>query len=109
MIHLPADPPGPPKNATVTEFFKDSISIAWQPPEYDGGSPVTGYHVERRLTSSNRWLKVTKETLTTMTFKDTDVVEDNEYEYRIMAENKVGVGPPSEPTPPVKAVDPWCK
>jgi titin len=93
---------------TVTEYFKNSISISWQAPESDGGAPVTGYHVERRLTSSNRWLKINKEKVEATEFKDAEVVEDNEYEYRVMAENSVGVGPPSEPCG-AKAVDPWSE
>ncbi|ELT96016.1 hypothetical protein CAPTEDRAFT_49277, partial [Capitella teleta] len=97
LIHNSSDPPGPPRDLTVTEYFKSSISISWQAPESDGGSPVTGYNVERRLVSSKRWLKINKETVTETNYTDTDVVEDNEYEYKTMAENSVGVGPPSEP------------
>jgi titin len=102
------DPPGPPRNLAVSEHFKNSITITWQPPESDGGAAVTGYHIERRVLSSNRWLKINKEIVTEETFKDTEVVEDTEYEYRTMAENSVGVGPPCEPCQG-KAVDPWTK
>ena len=35
--------------------------------------------------------------------------EDANYEFRIAAENKAGVGPASEPTAPVKAKEPVCK
>ena len=104
----PHDPPGPPENVQITEVFHDSITMTWEPPESDGGSPVTGYYIERRMTSSSRWVKVTKEALTELTYTDKEVIEDTEYEYRIVAENKVGCGPPAT-TKPVVAKDPFSK
>ena len=38
-----------------------------------------------------------------------ELVEDNEYVFRIVAENKVGAGPPSTVTDAIKAKDPWSK
>jgi len=70
---------------------------------------VTGYHLERRLTSREQWLKINKGAVTELQFKVTDLVEGNEYEFRIMAENKIGVGPPSSPYPPFVAKDPFSK
>ena len=101
------DPPGPPESPEIVETFGDHITLTWQPPAFDGGSPVTGYYVERCVSTSTRWLKVTKEAISELTFSDTEVIEDNEYSYRIMAENKVGVGAPCSPTKPVIAKDPW--
>ena len=83
--------------------------LSWQPPTEDGGTPVTGYLVERRQSSSTRWMMLTREAVAETTYKATDLIEDNEYEFRIMAVNKVGQGPPSSPTKPKVAKDPWCK
>lgn len=102
-----SDLPSAPEKLTVTETSKSSISLSWSPPTSDGGSPVTGYHVERCLAGSSRWLRVGKSETTSYT--DKEVVEDTEYQYQVSAENKVGVGPPSEPTQPVTAKDPWSK
>ena len=105
-----SDPPGPPEAPEIAEFSSTHVTVTWQPPENDGGSPVTGYHIERRVTNSQRWVKVNKDAaVTELTFTDKEVIEDNEYEYRIMAENKVGVGPPSSPSQPVTAKDPFGK
>jgi len=79
--------------------------VTWQPPKEDGGSPVAGYHVERRVTSSPRWIKINKAAISELQLKVTDLLEENEYEFRIMAENKIGVGPPSSPCPPFVAKD----
>ena len=51
--------------------------------------------------------KVGKSTETT--YADKEIVEDTQYMYRVLAENKVGPGPPSEPTQPVTAKDPWSE
>jgi titin len=83
--------------------------VTWKPPSNDGGSPIAGYHIERHLTSSTRWVKLNKKLLIELTFKDDDLKEGMEYEYRVMAENKAGVGPPSEPSKPFTAKNPWSE
>ena len=103
------DPPGPPENLTVTEMFNDHCTLSWQPPKEDGGAEVTGYVIERRLAGSTRWVVANKEPVTDVTTTLGDLVDGNEYEFRVTAENKVGQGAPSEPTKPVLAKDPWTK
>lgn len=104
-----ADKPGPPEAPEIKDVTKTSCLVTWQPPKQDGGSPVTGYHVERRITSSPRWIKINKAAITELQLKVTDLIEGNEYEFRIMAENKIGVGPPSSPCPPFLAKDAFGK
>ena len=55
-----SDPPGPPENVEVKDITKETCVLTWEVPAFDGGSPILGYHVERRMTSSTRWLKVRK-------------------------------------------------
>jgi hypothetical protein len=47
--------------------------------------------------------------VTELTYKVNDLVEGSEYEFRVSAENKVGVGPPSSPSKPFVAKDPFSK
>lgn len=47
---------GAPKGIDSTE---DSITIQWTRPRHDGGSPITGYVVEKRLLSDDKWTKAT--------------------------------------------------
>ena len=84
--------PGAPDAPTVAGIFHDNCSVAWQPPSDDGGSPITGYHLERRTTSSARWVRVNKTPVEELTLKVTDLVEANEYEFHVAAENKAGIG-----------------
>jgi len=99
--------PGSPLDVEVGEVTKDSAVLTWKAPESDGGSPITGYVVERSLAASARWLRVNKQTVTELRLRVEELVEDNEYMFRVIAENKVGQGEPSEPTKPIMARDPW--
>ena len=101
------DPPGAPRSVKVTEAFKTSMTLTWEEPEEDGGSPVIGYTVERKLTSSSRWVKVNTELVSELTLNASDLVDDNVYVFRVYAENKVGQGPPSSPSEETTAKDPW--
>lgn len=56
---------------------------------------------------SNRWARVTKDSIYPDTqFRVTDLLEGCEYEFRVSAENEIGVGDPSPPSKPVFARDP---
>ena len=90
-------------------MFKDHCLLTWQPPKQNGGSDVTGYHIERCLATTNRWMLVTKDddVITGLEHQLGDLVEGNEYEFRIIAENKVGRGAPSVAVGPHMAKDPW--
>lgn len=104
-----SDPPGPPSAPEPTEIRKDYIILTWQPPESDGGTPVTGYFIERSTPGSSRWLRVNRDAVPDTTFKVPDLIEDTEYEFRIVAINKIGEGPPGPKSAPIKAQDPWSK
>lgn len=81
-------------------------SLTWEPPEYDGGSPITGYIVELRDKSSIRWEPAMTTGAHELAATMTDVVENKEYYFRVRAQNQIGVGKPSAATRAVKIMDP---
>ena len=93
----------------MLEVTKDSAKIMWKTPETDGGSPIVGYVIERSLAGRERWLRANNQLVPELTYCVPELVEDNEYVFRVIAENKVGQSEPSEPTKPVVARDPWRK
>ncbi|KOB69329.1 Twitchin, partial [Operophtera brumata] len=75
--------PGPPQGPLeTTDITKHSCTLAWKPPTYDGGLPVTHYVIERNDTS----VRDTRFTVQGLT-------EGQEYNFRIHAANENGVGP----------------
>ena len=90
-------------------MYANHSVLSWLPPQQDGGAQVLGYHVERRIAPSSRWMLASKELIDELQTTVEDLVEGNEYEFRVIAENKVGQGAPSEATPAVMAKDPWGK
>lgn len=39
---------------------KDSLTLSWYEPDEDGGSPITGYWVERYEPDHDKWIRCNK-------------------------------------------------
>ncbi|KAK8788814.1 hypothetical protein V5799_021408 [Amblyomma americanum] len=94
------DKPGPPQEPIqFLETAGDHITLSWQPPLDDGGSPLTKYIIEHCETTRTVFIEVGTTQPDTPSFKDPDVTEGNEYLYRISAVNEYGTSAPltSEP------------
>lgn len=65
----PFDPPGAPGAPRGVETTEDSITITWSKPRHDGGSPIIGYVVEKRLLSEDKWVKATPALVHDTTYK----------------------------------------
>jgi hypothetical protein len=108
-LHQFLDPPSAPEAPLIDEIFATTCRIQWSPPKSDGGSPVTNYLVERRLQGATRWSKVTKQTIgsdTTQIISE-ELLEGSEYEFRVIACNKVGPSEPSAPSRTIVAKNPF--
>ncbi|KAK3703484.1 hypothetical protein RRG08_024788 [Elysia crispata] len=99
----PYDPPDRPGKPEVKDRDRTFIELNWEPPKHDGGSPITGYEVERKEPKNNRWMKVSKTPVLEPTYKDEKVQEGKEYEYRVTAVNAAGPSEPSSVTAPIVA------
>jgi titin len=102
-----AELPGPPSAPAVSDVTRQSCSLAWKAPESDGGAEIIGYHVERCTGQSSRWIRLTKDPVPERSYNVQELIEDNVYEFRISAVNKVGEGPAGPKSEPIKAKDPW--
>uniref|UniRef100_A0A8D0FR75 Titin n=1 Tax=Strix occidentalis caurina TaxID=311401 RepID=A0A8D0FR75_STROC len=100
------DTPRPPGTPFVTTVTKDSMVVQWHEPINDGGSRVLGYHLERKEKNSILWAKVNKTIIQDTSFKTTNLEEGIEYEFRVSAENIVGVGKTSKVSECYVARDP---
>lgn len=50
--------PSAPKDFKVAEVTRKHVHLMWEAPDHDGGSPLTGYQVEKRDVSRKTWVKV---------------------------------------------------
>lgn len=74
-------------------MFAERIGLAWNPPKDDGGSKITNYVVEKREDNRKSWVHVSNDPKE-CAYVVTRLTENHEYEFRVMAQNKFGVGPP---------------
>lgn len=93
-------------NIFVVQVSKDEMTVVWAPPENDGGKSITGYILERKEKRAVRWVPCTKSPISERRMKVTNLIPNHEYQFRVKAENEVGLGEPSKPCRPVAAKDP---
>lgn len=101
------DVPEKPENVQAADIFATSATITWEAPKSDGGSPVTGYLVERCTNNSDRWVRVTRDAIPELTLPVDNLMEGSVYQFRVLAVNKKGESQPSEPCEPFTAKNPY--
>ena len=100
-----SDAPDVPRNLQAVEVSRSAVTLEWEAPSSDGGSPVRGYIVERRQGFSSRFMRISRGLVLDHYYRDTTVFEDLDYEYRIAAENDTGRGNWCQPVGPIVARD----
>ena len=83
--------------------------LSWTPPKDDGGGKITGYIVERKEKGKSSWVRANRMPVKETKLKVTDLVPKTEYEFRVVAENRAGLGEPSEATHSVLVKLPYGK
>ena len=64
--------------------------VAWDAPETDGGSPITGYTVEKLDTKRTAFVKVEDVDGKTLSVKATKLIEGSKYIFQVAAINEIG-------------------
>lgn len=90
---VPSRPIGP---LEVTDVTSNSANLSWKAPEKDGGSPLINYIIEYKLASRTFWAKAGTCNAKCTTFNVTNLMEDSDYFFRVMAVNKEGQSLPLE-------------
>ena len=101
LIKDPFDPPGPPGLPEIPDWTENSVKLKWAPPLRENGAPVTHYTIEYREAGTDNW--ITGPRVKAKKFPDgevKDLTPGKKYEFRAKAENKAGLGEPSEHTTP---------
>lgn len=85
------------------------MTVSWKAPVDDGRATILGYLLEKREASELNWSKVNRKPAIDRTLKAGGLTEGSEYEFRVIAMNKAGLGKPSDASNAALAVDPVCK
>ncbi|KAL7986184.1 hypothetical protein Chor_011350, partial [Crotalus horridus] len=97
--------PGPPEHVKVDEITATTTQISWY-EGLDNHSPITGYTVQARTPFSVGWqrARTVPDAIDGRTFMATavDLNPWVEYEFRVVANNKIGGGEPSLPSEKVR-------
>lgn len=101
-----AERPSPPGRPILTplalsEQQPDVVSLRWDRPQLDGGSPITGYTVEQRRVGSPHWVRATPQPISRCEIQISGLEPGWRYEFRCFAENIVGRSDASELSDPL--------
>lgn len=103
---LPFDRPSPPGIPEITSVGGDFVNLSWEKPKSDGGSRIQGYIVERREVGSSHWQRCNYALCHAAQINIANLIEERQYEFRVMAVNEAGMSDPSANTQPVRIKDP---
>lgn len=100
----PWDEPDPCGKPNVVDWGPDFAEMTWEPPEWDGGAPITHYVIEMKEKNMGQWVEGKTMTVeevqkagNLIKGKQEGLIEGCEYQFRVRAVNKGG---PSKPSPP---------
>jgi hypothetical protein len=94
ILGMPVGPPGPVVEPESVGSRK-AIELSWLPPLEDGGRPILGYRIDYKLTADPDWIKVARIPSSETTITVEDLKPGESYDFRIVAINKAGFGPPA--------------
>jgi len=76
----------------MKDCTESSVTLSWEVPQSDGGSPITRYVVERREPSKRAWTAAGNTPADRLELTVDGLVEGQAYSFRVAAENSCGVG-----------------
>src|SRR2546427_618665 len=92
--------PSSPSGLTATAVSPSQISLSWTAPADNGGSPITGYRIEKSIDGGSTWTTLVGNTgNTATTYSDTGLAHTTTYTYRVSAINSIGTSSASANVP----------
>lgn len=100
--------PGAPRELKVTDITRATMRLIWKLPANDGGERIKSYFIEKKTVEGKAWTKCNP-ACAAQSFIVPDLIEGQDYLFRIRAENRFGFGPLVETIERSKARDPIRK
>ena len=91
QVGPPSTRDGPLRIIRVT---RNMLAIHWRPPLDNGGSPIERYIIEKREAERSAWTHVGISSPDVTTYAVTNLLEDQLYIFRVLAENAYGFSDP---------------
>lgn len=82
----------------ISNVTHDSADLEWKPPASDGGTPLTNYLIEAKMADSIAWTKCGVVAPDITKYTATNLLENTEYLFRVIAINAEGHSEPLEAT-----------
>lgn len=98
---LPAPPGKPILIPGADESQPDVVAIRWERSPSNGGSAIVGYLVEHRRLGSQHWVRSTSGLCTFPELTLSGLEPGWRYQFRVRAQNAVGLSRPSEISDPL--------
>ena len=93
-----AKTPAQPQNVTGGTSGASAITLSWESPASDGGSPITGYQAQASATGEGGWSNACSTSdAAELTCDHTGLSVGTTRHYRVAARNANGLGPWSDP------------
>ena len=97
-IIVDQDTPSAPTGLQVTGNFQ-SRTLTWNTPSDDGGTPISGYQIQRRRVGTTTWTTTNFDTgSTATTYIDSSTQTSGEFLYQV-AGSGIRTGPETSPLP----------
>ena len=88
-----ASEPDAPQRLTAAAHDHERIDLGWAAPDFDGGSPVTGYRIEVSENAGSTWADLVANTRSAETeHSHTGLDPATTRHYRVSAINEIGTG-----------------
>src|SRR5438552_1986825 len=88
--------PLPPMGLATPFVSSSQISISWFAPSNNGGSPITGYKIERSTDDGTTWNVIVANTASTRTwYSNYHLLGSTTYTYLVYSINSIGTSSPS--------------
>ncbi|XP_019751873.1 myomesin 1a (skelemin) isoform X2 [Hippocampus comes] len=100
--------PDAPVGLHVVEVRDSSMVILWEPPSFDGRSPINGYYLDFKKASDGEegWMAAHEKANESTFMKVSGLRAATSYVFRVRAQNLAGVGNPSAVLGPILAETP---
>ena len=82
---------GVPTSLTVSVISSTQINLKWIAPVNNGGAPIDGYKIERKIGTGSYAVLVEDTNNTSVTYNNTGLTASTKYTYRVFARNSVGI------------------